>query len=76
MNNARRKKLDTIRVKLEDLAQELETIKGEEQDYFDAIPEALQSSPQSELSANALSELETASEYVSDALTAIEGAAQ
>lgn len=60
MNNARRKKLNTILEKIVEIHNALEEIKDEEQEYFENIPENLQSSERYEKAENAVAALEDA----------------
>ncbi len=60
MNNARRKKLNTILEQIVEIHNALEEIKDEEQEYFENIPENLQSSERYEKAENAVAALEDA----------------
>lgn len=60
MNNARRKKLNTILEKIVEIHTALEEVKDEEQEYFENIPENFQSSERYEKAENAVAALEDA----------------
>lgn len=68
MNKQRRKELNEIISKLENLRDDLECLQGEEQDYYDNMPENLQCSERGERAEEAVSSLEDAL-YNIDALT-------
>lgn len=65
MNKQRRKELEAILNELADLRSRLETVKDEEQDAYDNMPEGLQSSERGEKAEQACSSLD-------DALTAFD----
>ncbi len=65
MNNNRRKEIEKIQKKLAEalenmalIASEIEDIIGEEQDYFDNMPESLQGSEKGQASESAIDALE------------------
>lgn len=60
MNNARRKKLNTILEKIVEIHTALEEVKDEEQEYFENIPENFQSSERYEKAETAVAALEDA----------------
>jgi uncharacterized coiled-coil DUF342 family protein len=67
MNKDRRKAIDAIKDKVEDLrmqaeqpAQEITDLAGEEQDYFDNMPESLQGGDRGQAAEAAIGELESA----------------
>lgn len=55
MNNARRKELDKISQELQSLVERLETVKDEEQESYENMPDGLQASERGEKSENAIS---------------------
>lgn len=67
MNKTRRKQLEEISDKANELRFELENIKDDEQEYFDNIPESLQGGDKGTLAEEAISNLE-------EAITALESA--
>ena len=68
MNKQRRKELDTIYRKIEDLMQDLTTVCGDEQDAYDNLPESFQESERGETMYNAIDNMESALSSLSDAL--------
>ena len=74
MNNARRKQINAIVAKLQELNEEIENILGEEQDAFDSMPEGLQSSERGDMAQEAISQLESAS--LDDIISSLESAAE
>ena len=67
MNKARRKAIDAVAVTLDGIAgtiadaiSELEGLRDEEQEYFDAMPESFQSGEKGEIAQTAIDALETA----------------
>ena len=69
MNKARRQTIDEIVNDLNEIKDRMETLKGEEQEAFDNLPESLQSSEKAEPIERAIDSLEEAGE---DADTIIE----
>ena len=74
MNNARRKKLNTILEQLVEIHTALEEVKDEEQEYFDNIPENFQSSERYEKAENAVAALDDALSMFDDIADNIETA--
>jgi hypothetical protein len=60
MNAARRKALDTLLASFEGLKSELETLRDEEQDYYDNMPESFQSGDKGQAAETAVSALDDA----------------
>lgn len=69
MNNARRKALNSIIERLEDLKGDLQTVLDEEQDAFDNLPEGLQMSERGET-------METAIDNMAEAVDAFDDLAE
>ena len=67
MNDDRRKTIRDISAELDNILDELETVKGEEEDAFDAIPESLQESRQDDFD-EAMENLDQAIDNVGDAI--------
>ncbi len=63
MNNARRKQLDEIETELQDLKERFETIKEDEEEYLNNIPENLQGSERYEVAEEACDALGEALDY-------------
>lgn len=74
MNKIRRKALQEIFRKLSDLREELETIKDEEDESRENMPENLQGSERYEQSETASGNIDEAMEYLSSACDSIESA--
>lgn len=74
MNKIRRKALQEIYDKLSDLQEELETIKDEEDESRENMPENLQGSERYEQSETASGNIDEAMEYLSSACDSIESA--
>ena len=68
MNKQRRKELDTIYRKIEDLMQDLETVCGDEQDAYDNLPESFQESDRGETMYNAIDNMESALSSLGEAM--------
>ncbi len=83
MNKERRKAIEALKDQIRALAtaaagvaSEVEALRDEEQDYFDNIPESLQSGDRGQASEAAISSLEYALSSLEDIETAAEGAIQ
>ena len=74
MNKARRKQLDEIYSKLEEIKTDLEGVSAEEEEYRDNMPENLQNSERYQVADAAVSELECAVDSLDEALSSIETA--
>lgn len=74
MNKIRRKALQEIYDKFSDLREELETIKDEEDESRENMPENLQGSERYEQSETASGNIDEAMEYLSSACDSIESA--
>ena len=72
MNNQRRAALTKILGEIEEMKSKLETIRDEEREVFDAMPESLQLSDRGQASDNALNEMDSAISALEDAIGAIE----
>jgi chromosome segregation ATPase len=65
----------TIQTELEDLKDKLEEIKEEEQEYFDNMPESLQGGDKGDAASASIENLENAVGMIEDAATSAEGLA-
>lgn len=74
MNNTRRKAIQNIMDKLEELMEEIEAIKDEEQEAYDNLPESLQNSERGEVMDSAIYNLDDAAENVQLVIDALESA--
>lgn len=72
MNAKRRKRIENIISKLEDLSVEIEEVMNEEQEAFDNLPESIQYSEMGENMEEYISSLDYAMNYVSDAISSLE----
>jgi len=71
MNNTRRKALAKLLPDIERIKAELEQLRDEEQDAFDAMPEGLQQSERGQISEDAVSSLDCAVDGLEEAITNI-----
>lgn len=76
MNNIRRKSLNEIKDKIDDLRIDLEQLLEEEQDYLDNIPENMQSGERYEKAEDAVSALEEAVSSLEEAVDSIDTAVE
>lgn len=74
MNNTRRKAIQNIMDKLEELMEEIEAIKDEEQEAYDNLPESLQNSERGEAMDSAVYNLDDAAENVQLVIDTLESA--
>ncbi len=72
MNKQRRKEIQTISNDLLPLMTSIEDLLAEEQDYFDNMPENLQSSEKAEIAENAISNLEEALDNIRECVDNLE----
>lgn len=68
MNKQRRKALDTLYRKIEELRQEVEEVMDEEQDSYDNLPENLQGSERGEAMYEAIDNLDSACRSLDEAM--------
>ena len=74
MNKQRRKDIQYIMEKLEEIKWDLETARDDEQFYMDSIPENLMGSERYEKAEEAVSNLEGACDNLDEALEQLEAA--
>ena len=81
MNADRRKSLDALIAEIEELKGKVEDVKsslegsmGEEQEYYDNMPESFQNCEKGERAQAAVSAMESADGSLDDAVTALEAA--
>ena len=81
MNKARRKtiaelreRLDALKAQADDLESEIETIRDEEQEYFDNMPESLQGGDKGQAAEEAVSHLDTALDAIQEVVSQAEAA--
>lgn len=68
MNNVRRKQIERVIAKIEEVKSELVTIRDDEQDYYDNIPENLQGGERAMVSEEAIDYLDSAMDNLDDAI--------
>ncbi len=66
MNAARRKKINELASKLEELGEELRTVAGQEADAYDALPESLQQGERGQAMESAIEVLERIPDTLDD----------
>ena len=76
MNKARRKAIDELVAKFEDLKCDIESIQEEEQEYLDNMPESLQESEKATIAQEAIDNLEEAFNSIEEAIESLGTAAQ
>ena len=74
MNKFRRKQIETIADKLSSIADEIDAVQEEEEEYRDNIPENLQGSERYELAEAAVDALMEAADSVRSAIDSLEQA--
>lgn len=74
MNKDRRKRLTEITEQLESLKGQLEGLRDEEQDAFDAMPESLQGGERGQAMESAISSMEDAVDAFDEVVTNIQQA--
>ena len=72
MNKERRKELEEIAGAIMDVRMRLESVKDEEQDAFDALPEGFQRSDKGEAMEEAIQNMEDAIGQLEDAQSSVE----
>lgn len=73
MNNERRGRLRVIKTKLDDLYEQIESVKDDEEYAFDNMPENLQYSMRGEESQDAVDALDEALEKLEEVTDLLEG---
>lgn len=74
MNKARRKAIEKISDKLEELQAELQMLKDEEEEAYDNLPESLQEGEKGDAMQEAIEYLENADSFIEDAKDALNDA--
>ena len=72
MNNKRRKNVNAIISQLETLKEEIESLREEEQEYMDNMPEGLQESERYRSAEQTVSDFEDAETNIIDAIETLE----
>jgi vacuolar-type H+-ATPase subunit I/STV1 len=68
LNNARRKQISELIDRIDELQSELETVRDEEQEYFDNMPENLQQGDKGQNAEQAASDLSSAHDSLVESL--------
>ncbi len=76
MNKERRKALEAVQEKITNAQGELESLRDEEQDYADNMPESLQSSEKHDTAEEAIASMASALDSLSEAANSIDEANQ
>ena len=76
MNKQRRQNITGISNNLRELQSRIDTLKDEEQDYYDNIPENLQESERAETASNAIDNLQSAFDGLEEVIGYLDEAAQ
>ena len=76
MNKIRRARINEVKEEVERLSSVVESLRDEEQDYFDNIPENLQGSERAEISEAAIDALDAAVSSMEEAVSSLEEAAE
>jgi acyl-CoA reductase-like NAD-dependent aldehyde dehydrogenase len=76
MNNERRKKLRAIADKLEELKADLAELASEETDYYDNMPEGIQSGEKGDRASEVASSLGEAADAIDEVIGQIEEASE
>lgn len=74
MNKERRSKIDDILSRLSAIEEEISELEGEEQDYFDNMPEGLQDGEKGDKAQAAIEALQDANSAVDEVKKALERA--
>lgn len=74
MNKQRRKAIEKISDKLEELQAELQMLKDEEEEAYDNLPESLQDGEKGEAMQEAIEYLDNADSFIEDAKDALNDA--
>lgn len=73
MNKERRNRISAVIQKLGECKEEIEAIKGDEQDAYDNMPESLQNSYKVEAAQSAIGALQVAEDSIEESTTELEG---
>lgn len=71
MNNVRRAQISTLVSSLEGLLADAESIKNDEQDYYDAMPESFQGGEKGETAQAAIDEMDQVVESIQSAIDSL-----
>ena len=68
MNNARRKQIEKLTAQIEEIKETIESLRDEEQDTFDNLPESLQGGERGEKMESAIDALDYAADDLQECL--------
>ena len=71
MNKERRKQIESALEKIQDGRDAIESLKDEEQDYYDNMPESLQGGEKGEVAQSAIDALDNALSQLDEAIDSI-----
>ena len=76
MNKQRRKAINDISEKVRSLQTQIDTLKDEEQDYYDNMPESIQESERGNVAEEAIDNLQSAYDSLEETIGHLDEAAQ
>lgn len=76
MNRQRRREIESVIEKLEELKSAIEGLRDDEQDYYDNMPENFQFGEKGELAEEAITNMEDAINSLEDVIGSLESAAE
>lgn len=76
MNKDRRNAIRALSEQIENIKNDIESIQGDEQEYFDNMPENFQMGDKGEAASNAIAALGYALDSCNEAIEQLEGAAE
>lgn len=76
MNKTRRQQLNELAEKIRELNDEVETLRAEEQDYYDNMPESFQDGEKGERAQDAIDAMDEALEYLDNAADSLDSATE
>lgn len=76
MNNMRRKEINAVITLLESIQEDVETFNNEEEEYYDNMPESIQCGECGEKASDAMDNLQSALDSLSEAIEYLEAAAE
>ena len=74
MNNDRRKELSRLSVQIEEIKDSLESLKCEEEEYLENMPENFQDSERGERASEAINNIDSALSTLGEAISCMESA--
>ena len=74
MNNDRRKELSRLSVQIEEIKDSLESLKCEEEEYLENMPETFQDSERGERASEAINNIDSSLSALGEAISCMESA--